>query len=316
MFAMQPILRVQQLTKIYPGSGMRRTPSTAVDRISFELREGEVLGVLGPNGAGKSTTIAMLMDMLTPTSGDITVFGKPMKTHRKEIMQHVTFASTYVSMPWRLSVWENLRVASLLYGIRKAEFAQRAETLLKFFGVWEYRHKTLGMLSAGQVTRVILSKAFIPRPKIALLDEPTASLDPDIAHQVRTFVLEQQEKYGTSIVYTSHNMDEVAAVCDRVMFLKEGRVVAEDTPERLVQSMKTGHVRLTIQNPRQRETLIELARTNNLGVSVDEKEVEVSVDEQRIARFLQSVSEAGVMYQQIEIGKPTLEEYFLMIAQQ
>ena len=236
---MEPILTVTDLTKIYPPEKKGGTPFTAVNSISFELFEGQILGLLGPNGAGKSTTISMLLGNLSPTSGNIAYFGKNFATHRSEIMNTVTFASTYIRMPWRLSVMENLRVYAFLYGVSEATFQERAKKFLSFFDVWSQRDKTMSQLSAGQITRIMLAKAFIPYPRVVLLDEPTASLDPDIAHQVRAFVQEQQKTFNTSILYTSHNMDEVSEVCDRVLFLKNGTVIANDTPAKLAGSLHT-----------------------------------------------------------------------------
>jgi len=233
---MEPIISVQQLTKIFPAKRKSDKPFTAVNQVSFTLHEGEIVGLLGPNGAGKSTTIAMLLGALTPTTGTIRMFGKDFLTHRSECAQDITFASSYIRLPWRLTVYENLRVYSLLYGLKRAEFAKRIQKLLSHFGVWEQRYKTMSELSAGQITRVMLSKAFMPYPKLALLDEPTASLDPDIAHEVRTFIRTQQKEYGTTILYTSHNMNEVAELCKRVLFLKAGKIIAEDSPENLTKS--------------------------------------------------------------------------------
>lgn len=232
------IVNVQHLTKIYPPKRRGEKPFTAVDDISFEIEAGEILGLLGPNGAGKSTTIAMLLGTLTPTSGAITMFDRNFLQERSICAQNITFASSYIRLPWRLTVLENLRVYGLLYELRKKVFMERVEKLLNYFGVWDQRHKAISELSAGQITRVMLTKAFLPYPKLVLLDEPTASLDPDIAHQVRAFIKEQQNQWLTTILYTSHNMDEVTELCDRVMFLKSGKIVAIDTVAELAKSAK------------------------------------------------------------------------------
>lgn len=234
---MSAAVEVHELTKIYPSRKRHERRFVAVDHISFDIQPGEILGLLGPNGAGKSTTIAMLLGTLTPTSGRITMFERDFLHDRHHCAQYVTFASSYIRLPWRLTVWENLRVYGLLYGLNKTIFNERCEKFLKYFDVWEQRHKAISELSSGQMTRIMLTKAFLPYPKLVLLDEPTASLDPDIAHQVRTFILDQQKRFQTTILYTSHNMEEVAEVCDRVIFLKEGKIVAIDTPDRLAESV-------------------------------------------------------------------------------
>jgi len=306
---MSDVLSVSDLRKVYPAPKKGEAEFVAVNDISFALREGEILGLLGPNGAGKSTTISMLLGVLSPTAGKIIYGDLDLATHRTEILESVTFASTYIRMPWRLTVMENLTVYGLMYGLSKIEFKSRVEKFLKFFDVWGQRDKTMNQLSAGQVTRVMLAKAFIPYPKIVLLDEPTASLDPDIAHEVRQFVLQQQKKYNTSLVYTSHNMDEVSEVCDRVVFLKHGTIVATDSPQKLAASVSVARVQLMIADGLKRTE--RFAKERHLPVTITGREIEIMVDEHKIADFLQQLASEKITYTQISIAKPTLEDYFL-----
>lgn len=309
---MKNILKVTDLTKVYPPEKKGAKPFVAVDDISFELRDGEILGLLGPNGAGKSTTISMLLGVLTPTKGEIKIFGKDFFKFRSEILEHMTFASTYISMPWRLSVIENLRVYGWMYNITGKTFEKRSQHFLEFFGVWDQRKKTMGQLSAGQITRVMLAKAFIPHPKIVLLDEPTASLDPDIAHQVRDFIRTQQKEFNTSILYTSHNMDEVAAVCDRVVFLRQGKIVTIDTPENLAKSVSTTRMHLVMKDGLKRTA--RFSKELGLKTVTDNREISIEIDEHKIAEFLTKLAAEGIEYQQISIEKPTLEDYFLSMS--
>jgi ABC-2 type transport system ATP-binding protein len=311
---MSDAISIDELRKVYPPEKRGGQPFVAVDSISFSLHEGEILGLLGPNGAGKSTTISMLLGVLTPTAGSIFYGDKDFHKHRSEILQYVTFASTYIKMPWRLTVMENLTVYGLMYGLSKNEFMGRAEKFLQFFGVWNQRHKTMNQLSAGQVTRVMLAKAFIPHPKIVLLDEPTASLDPDAAHEVRQFVLEQQKEYGTSIIYTSHNMDEVAEVCNRVVLLRHGKIIAVDTPESLAASVSVAHMRLQVKDGLKRTE--RFAQEKGLETTIDGREIEIALDEHHIATFLQQLASENIEYTQITIAKPTLEDYFLSQSKQ
>lgn len=306
---MSDAITVYHLRKVYLPEKKGGDSFVAVDDISFNLQEGEILGFLGPNGAGKSTTISILLGVLSPTSGTIKYGELDFFKNRSEILQKVTFASTYISMPWRLSVIENLTVYGYMYGLSKSDFESRVKKFLEFFGVWDQRDKTMNQLSAGQVTRVMLAKAFIPHPKIVLLDEPTASLDPDIAHEVREFVLAQQREYGTSIIYTSHNMDEVTKVCDRVVFLQNGKIIATDTPENLAASVSTAHMRLNLKDGLKRTE--SFAKEKGLATKIDEREIEITIDEHEISRFLQQLSAEGIEYTQITIQKPTLEDYFL-----
>jgi len=302
-------LQVHNLCKVFSSHKRSSRPFTAIDDISFELQPGQILGLLGPNGAGKSTTISMLLGALSPTAGEIRYFGQNFATHTSLVMQQIAFASTYIKMPWRLTIMENLKVYGLLYGIKGQVFHQRIEKFLKFFEVWEQRHKTINDLSAGQVTRIMLAKAFLPYPKIVLLDEPTASLDPDIAHQVREFVKLQRQEHGVSILYTSHNMDEVADVCDEVMFLKQGQVIATDKPENLASSVKTARMRLMVKDGLKR--IEKFARAKDMPVEIVGREAVIEINEKKIADFLAKLAQEKIEYTQITIDKPTLEDYFL-----
>lgn len=314
----KPILVVKNLTKEYkpevqlPWAKKKRKPFIAVDNISFTLHEGEILGLLGPNGAGKTTTIQMLLSTLTPTSGNILMFGKELREHRSEILEKVSFASTYIRLPYRLTVYENLDVYGRLFGVPGDERRHRIKKFLTFFGVWNQRDRQASGLSAGQTTRVMLAKAFLAYPKIALLDEPTASLDPDISHEVREFVLMQRKEYGVSILFTSHNMDEVSEVCDRVLFLQKGKIVADDTPENLAKSISTTKVQLTVGDGMKRTQ--KYCDEVGFTYSIDKRAIEIEIDEQEIAQLLMDLAKVGVHYTQIAIRQPSLEDYFIQSA--
>jgi ABC-2 type transport system ATP-binding protein len=304
----EPVLAVSELTKVYPG----RPPTTAVDGLSFALGRSEVLGLLGPNGAGKTTTIQMLLSTLEPTSGEIRYFGKSLATHRAEILAQVGFASAYSRLPRRLTVAENLDVFARLYGLKSGDRRARVRDLLERFGVWDLRDRSMEGLSAGQTTRVMLAKAFLARPRVALLDEPTASLDPDIAAEVRAFVRSQREEEGVSIVFTSHNMDEVAQLCDRVIFLDRGRIASSGRPEDLAASAAATRVRLRVTDGLPQ--LLAHVDSAGLARSLDDGFVEVEIDEGRLSDFLAALAAAGVRYREIALRKPTLEDYFLKLA--
>jgi ABC-2 type transport system ATP-binding protein len=220
------ILEVEHLTKRFDGV-------TAVDDVSFSAQRGEILGLLGPNGAGKTTTIQLLLGLTAPTSGRVRIFGLELASRRREILQRVNFSSAYISLPYNLSVRENLEVFGRLYGVRDRR--RRIVQLLDLFEIPEVAGTVTGKLSSGQVTRVNLCKAFLNDPEILFLDEPTASLDPDIAEKVRSALKRVQRERGVTIVYTSHNMREIELVCDRVIFLSRGRVVAEGTPREILE---------------------------------------------------------------------------------
>lgn len=305
---MPAVLSVQQLSKVYQTT----PPVKAVDGISFELKEGEILGFLGPNGSGKTTTIQMLLGTLSKSSGTIHYFGKNFATHRSEILQRVSFASTYTSLPWILTIAENLEVFGHLYGLSRKESIKAFDPLLERFGIHSKKHKKVSTLSAGQVTRLMLVKAFFIQPKIVLLDEPTASLDPDIAQDICSFLLEQREKQGVSILFTSHKMEEVMEICDRSIFLKEGKIIADDTPRRLAKSVATFQLRLVITDGLKRT--VNIAEQHGYRYIAENRVFEVWLDEEKIPPFLHALSQANVSYANIKIEEPSLEDFFLQIS--
>ena len=235
------VLEVKNLSKVF---GPPANVFTAVDNISFFVEEGEILGFLGPNGAGKTTTIQMMLGVLTPSGGSINYFGKDLNHNREEILEHVNFSTTYTNLPWALSVRENLTFISYLYDIKNRK--KRVEEIVEIFKLGELTNKTMSQLSAGQQTRVNLAKAFVNKPKVLLLDEPTASLDPDIASYIRNIILEDRDLHKTTILWTSHNMAEVEEMCDRVIFINKGKIIADDTPDNLARSIQIAHVELLI----------------------------------------------------------------------
>lgn len=222
---MIPVLQATNLQKRF-GS------FTAVDGISFSIKPGEILGLLGPNGAGKTTTIQMLLGLVTPTTGSIQMFGMDLATNREAILQQVNFSSTYISMPQSLTVEENLWVVARLYGL--SDIARRVDAIIKKLEMNDFQHKVTRKLSSGQMTRLTLAKAFLTEPKILFLDEPTASLDPDIAEKIRVLLKEERRTSGLSILYTSHNMREMEEMSDRIIFLQHGKIVAEGTAQEIV----------------------------------------------------------------------------------
>lgn len=313
-----PVLHVDRLEKIFSTRNWLTRKITkefvAVNKISFDMARGEILGLLGPNGAGKTTTIQMLLGTLTPTSGSILYFGRNFATHRSEILQHVGFASAYSKLPGKLTVYENLDVFGRLYGLSHEERQRRIARLLEVFNIADLRNKMTRNLSAGQTTRAILAKAFLPNPDVVLLDEPTASLDPDIAHDIRNFILQQQRERNISILFTSHNMDEVAEVCDRIVVMKNGTIVASDTPSRLAASISVTRVELMISEGL--EAALTYLKKNSIVHALEKNSLKVEIDENKISELLAVLANIGVHYSQISIEKPTLEDYFLRIARQ
>ena len=213
------------LVKLYKGT-------TAVDGISFRLQPGSITGLLGGNGAGKTTTIAMIMGLVTPTSGTVKVLGAQMPKERYRVLHRMNFESPYVDMPMRLTVRQNLSVFAQLYAV--PDIAERIAGLAAELELVEFLDRQTGKLSAGQKTRVSLAKALLNRPEVLLLDEPTASLDPDTADWVRARLERYRVEFGATILLASHNMNEVERLCERVIIMKKGHIEDDDTPEHLL----------------------------------------------------------------------------------
>jgi ABC-2 type transport system ATP-binding protein len=204
----------------------------AVDDITFRIRQGSITGLLGGNGAGKTTTIAMIMVLVLPTSGRVAVLGHPMPEESADVLGRMNFESPYVDMPMRLTVRQNLTIFGRLYAVE--HLGERIKQLAADLDLHEFLDRPNGKLSAGQKTRVALAKALINHPELLLLDEPTASLDPDTADWVRKHLETYRRVRGATILLASHNMLEVERLCDRVIILKRGRIEEDDSPDRIM----------------------------------------------------------------------------------
>jgi ABC-2 type transport system ATP-binding protein len=218
------VLSVTKLRKVYGHTA-------AVDGITFDVGHNEIVGLLGPNGAGKTTTINMILSVLEPSSGTIRIEDLDLATHRSRALSLTNFAATYAPLPGNLTAYQNLRVFGLMYGVKN--LAQRIDSLLSQFDLEAFRNVKCGVLSSGEQTRVCLAKAMLNRPHLLLLDEPTASLDPATAREVRLKIREFAIESGCGVLWTSHNMYEVEDVCDRVLFLSRGKILLEGDPKKL-----------------------------------------------------------------------------------
>jgi ABC-2 type transport system ATP-binding protein len=218
------ILSVAHLCKDYAGI-------VAVDDISFSVGPHEILGLLGPNGAGKTTTINMILGVLEPTSGAIAIDGCDLARRRRQALERTNFAAVYAPLPGNLTVAQNLRVFGMLYGV--LWLRERMEAVLHQFDLLRFRDTKCGVLSSGEQTRVELAKAMLNQPRLLLLDEPTASLDPATARDIRASIREFADRTEVGVLWTSHNMAEVAEVCHRVLFLSRGKILLEGDPRTL-----------------------------------------------------------------------------------
>lgn len=283
----------------------------AVEDISFRVGKGEIVGLLGPNGAGKTTTIHMLLDLVTPTSGTISYFGKPFPEEREYILSRINFASAYAHMQGRMTVREDLDIYARMYEVKNPR--ERIRELLTLLEVSGLENELFWHLSAGQKTRVILAKAFLNSPQLILMDEPTASLDPDIANKVVEFIEGLQKKEGVSILYTSHNMAEVERLCDRVMFLDHGKIVAEDTPLGLTK--RVGNSRLILTFDGDQGSVKKYLDHEQLTYAFSRVHVvAISLLEADIPKVLFGFAKHKIWITDIDVEKPNLEDVFLSIA--
>ena len=220
-----PVLSVSGLHKAF-------AEVVAVEEVSFEVRPGEIVGLVGPNGAGKSTTINMILGVLQPTAGSVSIAGLDVARRRSEALAHTNFAAVYAPLPGNLTVAQNLRVFGMIYGVQG--LSQRIAALLDEFDLVRFRDTKCGVLSSGEQTRVTLAKAMLNRPRLLLLDEPTASIDPSTARDIRARIEAFARADHGGVLWTSHNMYEVAEVCDRVLFLSCGRILLQGEPGALI----------------------------------------------------------------------------------
>jgi len=248
-----PVIAVDGLTKHY-GEVL------AVDDIAFTVARGTTCALLGGNGAGKTTALAMLLGLLLPTAGRIAILGEDMLRHRFRVLPRMNFTSPYVDLPLRLTVEENLTVYARLYGLKNIR--ARLQRLTEQLELGEFITRPYGLLSSGQRTRVALAKSMLNEPEVLLLDEPTASLDPDTADRVRHYLMDYQARTGATLLLASHNMPEVERICDYVLIMRTGGIVDRGTPAALIQ--RYGRASLE-------EVFLDIARHRSHDVTVPEE---------------------------------------------
>jgi len=204
----------------------------AVNNISFKIGKGKIIGLLGPNGCGKSTTIGMMLGLIKPSSGTVIINGQNIEQNRTDLLEKMNFISPYVELPKKLTVEENLKVYGRMYGVNNLQ--DKISYLMKDLNLFDFKKRKTGELSSGQKNRVSLAKALINDPEILLLDEPTASLDPDVGDYIRTYIEDSASKKGTTILLASHNMNEVERLCNEVMMMKNGKIIDKGTCNDLI----------------------------------------------------------------------------------
>lgn len=299
------ILEVKNLVKRFKNT-------TAVSDVSFNIKKGEIVGLLGPNGAGKSTTIEMILGLIKPSSGAIKVFGQDIEHHREEILGRVNYTSAYIRFMSRLTVWENLKFFGVLYHVKNlnAKIDELGEQLdlTRFMKHMFYR------LSSGEKTRVILAKALINDAEFLLLDEPTASLDPEVAGKVREMLKKIHAEKGVTMLYTSHNMAEVEEMCDRIIFLQNGQIVAKGTPAALKNDARDYYLKLAF-DPEKEPSFIKFINDHQWHYELEPPgHLMIMTTAGNLANVLKQISQADFGIYDIDVDKPDLEEVFLKIA--
>ena len=298
----QNVLEVKNLSKKFGNF-------TAVDNISFFLKEGEILGLLGPNGAGKTTTIQMLLSVMDPTGGTISYFGKPLNKHKSEILKRVNFSSAYISLPWLFTTEEILKFYANLYEVPNKE--KRITKLLNEFEIDYLRKKSFHTLSAGERARLLLAKAFINYPSVILLDEPTASMDPDIAVKIREFLIKERKEYKVSMLFTSHNMNEIEDMCDNVIFLNHGKIIAKDKPENLSKQIPESEIEFIFKDVKKAK---DFFKKEKIVYELYKNSFKIRINTKLISKLLALITNSSLIYEDISINKPSLEDYFLKIS--
>lgn len=299
-----PALEVTNLVKRYG-------EFEAVKGISFRVPRGKIIGFLGPNGAGKTTTIQILTGTTLMNGGSISYFGIDFDTHREACLARINTTSAFNTLMGRITVWENLFTFAELYGV--PDSTSKIDALLAQFEVQSLSGMLYKDLSAGQKTRVNLAKALLNDPELLLMDEPTASLDPDIADKTLTLIESMRAERGLSILYTSHNMAEIERICDEVIFLDKGTIVAHDTPENLTRRVSSARLILSFsEKTRELESYLSERRLPHAFET--EHCVSVESHERDIPGLLFDLSKTGIWITDIAVQKPTLEDVFLEIA--
>ena len=299
------MLEIRNLTKKFG-------KTIAVNTISFTVSKGKIVGLLGPNGAGKSTTIEMILGLIEPTSGTIEIFGKNISTHREEVLSRINYSSAYIQFMSRLTVFENLKVFAMLYNVKQKD--KKIRSIAEELEITDLLNTLFFKLSSGQKTRIVFAKTLLNDPEFLLLDEPTASLDPDIAFKVRELLQKINRERGVSMLYTSHNMAEVEEMCDRVIFLQKGRIVAEGTPDALKRAARDYYIEIAFAAEKEGPFVkfINARRWKFEIESAGHLHIKTSADD--LGETMRLISREDFGIYDLDINKPDLEEVFLKLA--
>ncbi len=303
---MQPVIEIKNVSKKFK---YNNKDFYALKDVSFEVKKGEIFGLLGPNGAGKSTIINMVVGILEPDKGYVKVFGKSIENNR-DILEYIGFVSGESRFNWTMKTEDVLKFFSMIYGIERKESEKRISKLIKFFGLEGVANKKLGYLSTGERMRLVLAKSLVNYPKLLLLDEPTLGLDPDIAIKVREEIKRINKKFGTTVILTSHYMNEVEQLADRIAFINNGSISDIGT----IKKVKLKHfsdydVYIKLKHVKDSSFLKSLGFL--ISKNVLHKKLKLS---ENISVILSILVKNGYEITDIETKKPSLEDYFVKVA--
>ncbi|HLC89133.1 MAG TPA: ABC transporter ATP-binding protein [Candidatus Nanoarchaeia archaeon] len=300
-------LMAKELVKTFPVKGGRMT---AVDRVSFNIKKGEIFGLLGVNGAGKSTTINILSGLIIPDSGEVEIFNKNFFKNQEEIKSKFNLATAYYTLSTNLTVRQNLKVYAKLYGVKNAE--EKIEALTKKFMVNQLFDIQVRALSSGEKTKVVLVKALLNDPKLLFLDECTVGLDPDMAEVTRELLEEYNRETGCSILFTSHYMQEVERLCDRIAFMDRGRIVKIGQASSLIKELEMQEVKLHFSRDlKQAQRILKREGIEFKQESAQALSFQIKNRKNTIYPLLEKFVKARVVFDDLHLNKPTLEEYFI-----
>jgi ABC-2 type transport system ATP-binding protein len=311
---MKTALKVSNLKKTYVSKFFNKTKKlSALKGISFSVKKGEIFGVLGPNGAGKSTAINIIADLLTCDSGSVTVFGKDFFKHTNQLKQDMALINGYATAPHNLTIYENMKIYAIVYNVKN--FDKRIDELLKLVNLSHIKHKRFSRLSTGQKTRVNIVKGFLHKPKLILMDEPTIGLDPLIAHIVRDMIRKINEKEKVTIIFTSHNMNEVESLCHRVALLKNGEILKTATVKELktLIDVQTHFMNFKGSSYNLRR-ILKKYKCRNIKVNKNFASFDTG-QSFVLAPLLQDIVQSNIRIQAHESRRTSLEDIFINIAE-
>ncbi len=286
----------------------------AVNDISFTIERGEIVGFLGPNGAGKTTTMHMLLGIITPTSGTINILGKNFAKFREEILGKMNFSSAYIQFMSQLTIWENLYVFAKLYNVRNPK--KKIGELLDMMEISDIKNKLFSKLSSGQKTRVVLAKTLLNDPQVLLLDEPTASLDPDIADKIRTTLKQIRKERRITIIYTSHNMGEIEELCERVIFLHKGNIIHQGTPQELTKIIPNYAVEVLFEDHTEEVSRFKQTLNQKAIKELSSGHFIIEAEQETLPDVVRQIMASGLKVKDIDIHKPDLEDVFIKFSRE